>query len=256
MEKFTPEVTKNIGKEQSDSSTFNLAKVFLWMTLGLVITGVVTFALPDLLIWMNNTFSWSEDTLGTVYIALIVVSVIMMLPSVILMNLKAWRPKSVWMIIGYVVYALSMGVLLSSVMLSVFASSDSPSSFVSTVATSFFISAAAFLIMGLIGMFTKKNLGILLPFILTLFLGIGVISLINFFLRSPMLYWITDSVVFGLILLITAVDINRVKKVATSGGFSSSNNLAIYCAYTLYVDFIDIFLRVLYYVLIAKNRNK
>ena len=70
-----------------------------------------------------------------------------------------------------------------------------------------------------------------------------------------MVYWITDFVIFGIIFVITAIDINRVKKIAEMGGFSSNTNLAIYCAYTLYVDFINIFLRVLYYVMVSKSRK-
>ena len=46
----------------------------------------------------------------------------------------------------------------------------------------------------------------------------------------------------------------RIRKIAEGG--SGSNNLALYCALNLYSDFIVIFLRVLYFVLIASKGNR
>ena len=72
---------------------------------------------------------------------------------------------------------------------------------------------------------------------------------------EPFCLMLVYTFIFGIIFVITAIDINRVKKIAEMGGFSSDTNLAIYCAYTLYVDFINIFLRVLYYVMVSKSRK-
>ncbi len=255
METFTPETTQSKAVKESSGVSLNLSKVFLWMVLGLGITGVVSFFLPDLLIAMSKSFGWTEDTLGKVYIGLIIGSAVLMLPSAILMGLKAWRPKSIWMTIGFIVYALAMGVLLSSVFLVVLSVSSSSTDFMQTVGVSFLITAGAFLLMALFGMITKKSLSILVPFILALLVGTLAISLVNIFMKLEWIYWLTDFIIFGVVLVITAIDVNRVKKIAENGGFSSENNLAIYCAYTLYVDFINIFLRVLYYVMVAKSRK-
>ena len=234
METFTPEKVQKKTVEGSSTTSLNLSKVFLWMVLALGITGVVAFFLPDLLILMANQFNWSEDVLGKVYLGLTIASAILMFPSVIFLSLKAWRPKTFMVVL---------------------ANSTSSADFINTVGISFFITAGAFLLMALFGFITKKTLSILVPFIMSLSVGVIIISLVNFFLQSALVYWITDFVIFGIILVITAIDINRVKKIAEMGGFSSDTNLAIYCAYTLYVDFINIFLRVLYYVMVSKSRK-
>ncbi len=255
METFTPENTQTKAVKESSGIGLNLSKVFLWMVLGLGITGVVSFFLPDLLVMMSKSFSWTDDTLGKVYIGLIIASAVLMLPSAIMMGLKAWRPKSVLMMIGFIVYALAMGVLLSSVFMVVLSVSSSSTDFMQTVGVSFLITAGAFLLMALCGMFTKKSLGVLVPFLIALLLGTLTISLVNIFLKLDWVYWLTDFIIFGVVLVVTAVDVNRAKKIAENGGFSSENNLAIYCAYTLYVDFINIFLRVLYYVMVARSKK-
>ena len=255
METFTPEKVQKKTVEGSSSTSLNLSKVFLWMVLALGITGVVAFFLPDLLILMANQFNWSEDVLGKVYLGLTIASAILMFPSVIFLSLKAWRPNTIWMSISFIAFSVFMGVLVSSAFMVVLANSTSSADFINTVGISFFITAGAFLLMALFGFITKKTLSILVSFIMSLSVGVIIISLVNFFLQSALVYWITDFVIFGIIFVITAIDINRVKKIAEMGGFSSDTNLAIYCAYTLYVDFINIFLRVLYYVMVSKSRK-
>lgn len=256
MEQFTPETTQVKTKKPAASSTdFSYAKVYLWMTLGLVITGLVAFFLPSLLTLMANQFSWSADVLGNVYLGLLITSIVLMLPAMFLISFKAWKPKSALMTISYIVYTFLMGILLSSVFLVVLASSESYGDYISTIGVSFLISAFSFLVMGLIGLFSKRNLGVLLPLLITLCLGSGIISLVNFFLGSPMLYWIVDFVCFGIILVVTAIDMNRMKQLAENGGLSSETNIALYCAFNLYVDFINIFIRVVYYVMVSKSRK-
>lgn len=255
MASFTPQNTQSENVSGTSSVSFSYFKVFLWFALGLAITGVIAFALPDTLVFMANKLSWTEDVLAKVFMIMIIVSAILMIPSSILMAWKAWRPKSALMLVSYIVYAVAMGVLLSSVFLTVYADSlESNTSFIKTVSIAFFVTGGCFLLMGIIGAFTKKNLGILIPLVITLVIGTAVISLVNIFLKSSMVYWITDFVLFGVILVITAIDINRVKKIGENGGFSSETNLALYCAYSLYTDFISIFLRVLFYIM-AHNKK-
>ncbi len=257
MEQFTPETTQQVKTKNkvTSSSSFSYAKVYLWMTLGLVITGLVAFFLPSLLTLMATQFSWSSETLGNVYLGLLIASAVLMLPAMFLITFKAWQPKSALMTASYVIYTFLMGILLSSVFLTVLATSDSYGDYISTIGVSFLISAFSFFVMGLIGLFSKRNLGVLLPLLITLCLGSLTISLVNVFLRSPMIYWIIDFVSFAIILIVTAIDMNRMKQLAENGGLSSETNIALYCAFNLYVDFINIFLRVLYYVMASKNRK-
>ena len=95
MEQFTPEVTtkKTKIKRAEDSASLSMFKVFLWMGLGLLITGVIALGMPDFLLFLINTMGMSTSAVNTTYITLMVVSSLLMLPSIILMNLKAWKRK-------------------------------------------------------------------------------------------------------------------------------------------------------------------
>ena len=259
MEQFTPETTikKQKVKPMANATSNSMVKVFLWLGLGLLITGVVSLGMPDFLLFLMNTLGVTASAANTTYTVLMVVSALVMFPSIIVMNMKAWRPKSGVMIAGYVTYCLAMGVLLSSMMMEIFALSVmSSTSFVKTISVAFLATAGSFLIMGLIGGLSKKNLGVLLPFLSSLMIGACAISLVNLFLGSETIYWIIDFAMFAVILLVVAVDLNHVKRIAAAGGFTSENNMAIYCAYYLYVDFINLFIRIVYYVAISASRDR
>lgn len=256
MVEFVPEKTEKV-KISKENNTISYVKIFLWLGLGLLVTGVIALGMPDLLNLLVNNAGMSSDAASTLYMVLLIVGAVLMIPSIIIMNIKSWKPKSVWMKIGYFTYCVGMGLLLSNVFMYLYVASVIVEvSFVKLVSTSFLTTAGCFLIMALFGMFTKKNLNFVWPLLATLCVGILVISLINFFLGSSLLYWILDFVIFGMILITTAVDLYNIKKIASRGTFESTNNLAIYCAYVLYVDFINIFIRVLYYVLIVLAAHK
>ena len=55
------------------------------------------------------------------------------------------------------------------------------------------------------------------------------------------------------ILIIVAVDGYNIKKISQQGAVS--NNLALYMAFSMYTDFISIFIRILYLLLVLKNKN-
>ena len=95
-----------------------------------------------------------------------------------------------------------------------------------------------------------------IPVVITGFVGVMVMSLVNLFLGVEMIYWIIDFVCFALILLVTAIDMHNIKKIVDSSQGMNGNNLAIYCAYCLYVDFINILIRVVYYVLLLTSKKK
>ena len=109
--------------------------------------------------------------------------------------------------------------------------------------------------MALFGAITKNSLNGLLPIVFTAVIGASIISLVNLLIGSEAIYWIAEFVMFGAMLLITAIDMNNIKKIAmTTEG--SSTNVALFCAFNLYVDFIYIFIRVLYYVALFTSNRK
>ncbi len=251
METFTPkdvQVTENEVKPITNSNVFPMIKVFLWMGLGLLITGIVSLGLPNLLALIPAEAS------NTTYIVLMVISAIIMFPCVLIVNFKSLKPKSIGIRIAYILYSIAIGVMLSSTFMTILAV-DGPNA-IMTISMSFLISAGSFLLMGLIGALTKKNLSIIYPLLSALLMGCLIISLVNVFIGSSIVYWITDFVILGVILVVSAVDINRVKKLAQAKALDDNqNSLAVYCAFNLYVDFINIFIRVLMYVFLFARRD-
>ncbi|MFA6861501.1 MAG: Bax inhibitor-1 family protein [Bacilli bacterium] len=250
MNTFTPEKTVAKPIKESKQAVFSMGRVIAWFGLGLLITGLVAFFFPDILILACGTENL--DLLNTVYLVSIIVSAVLLLVCSIGIWVKTFRKNSWFTKVFYFIYTLAMGVLLSNVLLMIFSINEKE--FLSTVAIAFFATAGCFVVMGIIASFIKND-SILIPFIVTLLIGCLVISLVNFFLKSELVYWIIDFVVFACILLQVGFDIKHVKQLADVNAFTSNTNLAIYSAYVLYVDFIYIFIKILYYVAIAKSKN-
>ncbi|MCR5184629.1 MAG: Bax inhibitor-1 family protein [Bacilli bacterium] len=114
----------------------------------------------------------------------------------------------------------------------------------------FLITSSVFGIMFLISYLSKGNLGILGLIGIGLLVGSAFIGLVGLLFMLTgllgdyiMLYWIVSIASFAGMMFITIWDMWRIKVIAEQGSMSS--NLVLYCAFTLYVDFIYIFLRVL-----------
>lgn len=253
MEIYTPNnVEVQETKTKAIKTPFSMAKTLLWMGFGLLVTAVVSFVLPDIL----NAICQNADQFTAGYITLYIVSIVLILPCTFIVSRKALTNKPVGTAIAFLFYAIGIGMLLSTVFmqcLMIFGSTET----LNIIAISFFVSAGCFLLMGGIGMLVKKDLGMLLPFISSLLLGALVLSLVNVFLQVDIIFWVVDLVLFFYVLVMAAINMNAVKRLAESSTFKNSTAMAIYCGFSLYVSFINIFLRVLYFVMIlfANRRN-
>lgn len=242
----------------------SMPKIFVWLGIGLLITAVISLCVPYIVMALTDGFTQNPEIFSGVYIGMLVVSLILMIPSSLMMAFKVGAKNTALMKAGYFIYTVAMGMMLSSLLLVIYAITYNPTeeaaylnpTFLSTVSMSFFITAGSFLVMGVIGSFTK-HMNAAIPVVLTGAIGCLIMSIVNLFLRVDSIYWIIDFVLFGLILLVTAIDMHNIKKIAESSkGLINGTNLSIYCAYCLYVDFINILVRVLYYVLIFTSNKK
>ena len=193
-----------------------------------------TFSMPKVLLWMGlgllvtavvslclPDLLWAitggdPGSLYSGYITIYVLSVLIMLPCSLIVSLKAFSNKKVGITIAYFLYSIAIGMLLSTIFMQVLA--IEPNNALRLISLSFFITAGCFLLMGGVGALTKKSLGGIVPFLSTFVIG-------------------------------------HVRRLVESRQFESSYSMTIYCAFTLYVDFINIFLRILYYVLLLFGRR-
>ncbi len=245
----------NEGKERKQSVPFSMGKVLFWFAIGLLVTGVVSLTLPDILIaTCGGSDNLNIILMNNVETGLIIGSSIVMIVCCVIIGLKRFTTKSVGMTIAYILYSICVGVLLSDIFMMVLAYEGGDA--IKTIAAAFLISGGCFLIFGLIGTFMKKGVSILIPVASTLVIGALIISLMNWFMGSPMVYWISDFIIFAVILIYTVVDFNRIKKMADSTYFQNSYSMSVYCAFSLYCDFINIFIRILRYVLLFSSRRR
>lgn len=138
-----------------------------------------------------------------------------------------------------VVYSILNGVVLSSVFID--------NKFI-TVRSTFISTALVFGAMAFIGIVSKKDFGVMGNIGLMLLFGIIIISTINLLIMKSSGVDLFVSVL-GLLIFIglTAYDTQKIKKMAMmySGGENTDTAIAMSGALQLYLDFINIFLRLL-----------
>ncbi len=240
--------------EVSVSSSKFIGKVFLYTFIALAITavtaGVIGFIFSKAFTPIDyNTYVLSDTELIKPYLALLIVAVVMYIPLIIWIQIVCFRRRG-GMVVPFVLYSIVMGILISSAtMLVPFA----------VTAISFGITSLVFGGLALIGLTSKRDLSFLGMLGIGIIFGAMLIALFNliwslFLPGFQMLYWVVSYGIFVAVMLITIFDVWRVKKIAQSG--ENSNNIALYCAFNLYVDFIYIFLRVLTIVARVYGRNR
>ena len=219
------------------SSTLSFAKVFLYMFFGLAITTAVAFGIGGV-IYYSLTQGADPNMIGNVYYGLLIGSGISLFILMFIINFVTLRGRHS-ILFPALLYCILMGVLLSGFTL-----------FIDwrILGMAFGITCGIFLLMTLIAVFTKGNLRPLLALGIGLFIGSAILSLVNWLIGSSTIYWIVSFAVFAAIMFITMFDIWNIKKICEKGAMSE--NLALYCAFTLYVDFIYILIKVIYFLII------
>lgn len=208
-------------------------KTFFWMFLGLLGSGIIawyTYASGLFIdILMSNSFN-----------VLLIVELLVVLGFSLLF--KKLPPFIVGIL--YFVYSMINGITLSVIFV-VFE--------LNSIIYLFGISALLFAVLGLIGYQTNKDLTSWKPY-LSVFLIAGIfLSIINLFiLKNTTFELILDWLILILFFGITIYDINKIKLLQEEPSIDA-DKIHIYCAMQLYLDFINIFLRIL--SIFGKKRN-
>ena len=223
-----------------------LALIFLYLALGVFITLGVGL-LYSYILW--SSFEAGSNEMAIAYMATFAISgigifVMMIINSVYISKTN----KAPW--VGFLIFAVLYGLLFSGVLLTGVITYY-------TLMEALGITTGLFLIMFLLGYFSKINWNPIAFIALTMLIGVLLVSMFFgiWYLISPSTFMLLDfiiSIIFIIaVTLIVGVDANRAAKIAASG--MANNNLALFMAYNFYVDFIGIFLRVL--LLLASSRN-
>ena len=206
-----------------------MRKVYLWMALAMVITGLTSYYVatsPALLqlIYANSAVLWG----------LIIGELALVFGLSAAIN-KLSLPVATLM---FVLYSVLNGATLSSIFL-VYTESS--------IASVFGITAITFAVMAVYGYFTKKDLTSWGRILFMGLIGIIIASVVNIFVKSSGLNLIISYIGVLLIVGHTAYDSQKIKEMfmqAPDAG-EGMQKLALLGALTLYLDFINLFLYLL-----------
>jgi putative solute:sodium symporter small subunit len=206
-----------------------LARVYQTMAFGLAVTGIVALIVAQSQS-LREFFLLNPGVLFAVIIA--------QFATVMALSWLRSRIGEGLMAAMFFGYAALTGVTFSLVFL-IYTSAS--------IAGTFFVTAGSFVGLAVYGTLTKRNLDSLGSFAYMGLFGLILASIVNLFLGSPMIYWMTS---FGGVLIFTAItayDAGKLRQIAAQADVRQEDGrkLALLGALELYLDFINLFLYLL-----------
>ena len=208
-----------------------LSGVFMWMFLAMGITAATAYLFAtteSLIALMYNTETGGMSITGWI---------IMLAPLglVLWMSAGFQRMSASTMVMVFVLYSVLMGASLSFVFLAYTGAS---------IAKTFVITSAMFGSMAILGYTTKTDLSKFGSIMFMGLIGIIIASVVNMFMRSPMMDYIISFIGVLVFTGLTAYDVQKLKRIGSGVTAETENarKLTIMGALTLYLDFINLFL--------------
>ena len=122
-----------------------------------------------------------------------------------------------------------------------------------SIASAFFITAGTFAAMSIYGFVTKSDLTKIGNIAMMALIGVVIASIVNIFMKSPVLYWIITYLGVAIFVGLVAYDTQKLKRIVESGMDDHQlQKYAVFGALTLYLDFINLFI---YILRIVGNRD-
>ena len=218
-------------QELSMSAAFPILmrKVYVWMTLALVITGVTAYGVatsPGLMmaIATNKLLFWGL--------------IIAEFGLVVAISAAINKLSLTTATLLFVLYSVINGATLSFI----FAIYT-----MSSIASVFFITAGTFAVMAVIGYTTKKDLTSMGKILFMALIGIIIATIVNIFLKSTGLQMIVSYLGVLIFVGLTAYDSQKIKQMllmAPDAG-EGAQKIALLGALSLYLDFVNLFIYLL-----------
>jgi len=206
-----------------------LRRVYQIMALGLAVTGVVALLVASspaaLELFVMNR--------GVMMLLVIAQLVMVFAFTGLLTRVSAGTAAAM-----FFAYAALSGVTFSTIFL-VYTSAS--------IAGTFFVTAGAFAGLSAYGYVTKRNLDGLGSFLFMGLIGLVLASIVNIFLGSPAIYWLTTFMGVLVFTGLAAYDTAKLKQLAATMDVSGDQGrkAALRGALMLYLDFINLFLMLL-----------
>lgn len=218
-------------QEMTNASTFKvlMRKVYLWMTLALMITGITAAGVAN-----------SPNILALIYSSQVVMwgIIIAEFGLVIYISARLEKLSLSSATTLFALYSILNGVMLSSIFLLY------STAIISKV---FFITAGTFGVTALYGYATKKDLSSLGNILFMALIGLVIATVVNVFMKSAMFDLILSYIGVIIFVGLTAWDSQKIKHMmmVQQDADESAQKLALIGALSLYLDFINLFLYLL-----------
>lgn len=198
------------------------SRMFTWMFVGLMITFLSGYCLS-----MNEVLLYNILSIGIIPIIIIELAI------AVIMGFRIQKMNPLTTKICYIIYCITTGITFSTIFLTYEMGS---------IMLIFLITSILFGIMALIGYKTKIDLTKFSTILFVALLSIIIVSIINIFIGSSTLE--IGLSILGILIFLgyTAYDMNTVKPLVTTIG---EEKAAVYGAFQLYLDFINLFIRLL-----------
>lgn len=225
------DATRNMERDLSRSAAFPalMRKVYLWMTMALVITGLCAWGVATSPTMMRMVYGNS----ASIWVLFIAELGLVFYTTAHIDKLSLSTATTL-----FIIYSALNGVTLSAIFM-VYATV--------TIAKVFFITAATFGATALYGYMTKTDLTKFGNLFLMALFGLIIATLVNLFLHSAMLDLALSYIGVVLFVGLTAWDSQQIKRaLALQPGLDEgSQKVALLGALSLYLDFINLFLYLL-----------
>mgnify|MGYP004621725665 FL=1 len=206
-----------------------MRKVYVWMTLALVITGFTAFGIAE-----NPGLVYTIVTNRLLFWGLIIgeFALVMAIYGAI------GKLSATAATLLFVLYTIVNGATLSVIFLAYTMTS---------IASVFFITAGTFAVMAFIGYTTKTDLTSFGKMLMMGLIGIILATVVNIFIGSSMLNMMVSYVGVVVFVGLTAYDSQKIKNLLyqVDNMSEEAQKLALLGSLTLYLDFINLFLMLL-----------
>ena len=202
-----------------------MPKVFAWMFIGLLITFGTAFFIS------NYEFAAQKLVNGTSLIICVVAEIAL----VIFLSLRIGKMSPTAARVCFLLYSIVSGITFSFVFLRYELTS---------VVYVFLLTSVLFGMFAFIGMFTKIDLTKIGSYLFIGLIGVILCFILNMFIRSSQLDFIISIITVLVFVGLTAYDVQKINKMYDENALPTEN-LAIYGALQLYLDFINIFIELL-----------
>lgn len=198
------------------------SKVFAWFFAGLMITFISGYCLS-----LNDTLLYQVVSVGMAPIVLIELII------AIVMGVRIQKMKPITAKICYLIYSITTGVTFGTIFY-VYE--------LSSILSTFLITAILFGILAAFGYFTKKDVTKLSTLLFVTLLAALLVSVFNIFIQSSQLELLLSIVFIVVFMGYIVYDMKNIKPLVL---YMDEDNAAIYGAFQLYLDFINLFIRLL-----------